>query len=273
MILLQETNVDTHQVKPEILDKVAFQVNSARQKLTQKMNLRKRQDQVMELIDNLFDSVAEEMLDNVTQRTELFQKLQDARILVINQSSEAEREIAIQQAEFEAKTVKAVIFRESQRRIQDKVLRWVVPIMIIAYVLLIAGTVVFSKNNVWTTTTSVPILGIPISVLLWAALGSLAAILYRFYSREFLRINEEIRWLIARPIIGIIMGCLSYLGIVSGLIIFGSTTPSLLEGDESRFYLFWIIAFLGGFSDQFFESIINLLSRKITMEEQDRNLP
>jgi hypothetical protein len=52
-----------------------------------------------------------------------------------------------------------------------------------------------------------PIFGIPVSVLIWGATGSLAAILYRFYTeKQRIRFTIELRWLIARPIIGIIEG-------------------------------------------------------------------
>ena len=60
------------------------------------------------------------------------------------------------------------------------------------------------------------------------------------------------------------MGSLSYLAIVSGLIIFGAVpemTPATAIG---RPQLLWAIAFLGGFSDKFFEAIIRVMVGKFS---------
>jgi len=160
--------------------------------------------------------------------------------------------------------VSALLLRGQQMRSDDKALRSLVFVLIAVYVGLIVLTIALGKIEVWTSATAIPIMGVPVSVVLWSALGSLAAILYRFYAKQFGRMTEEVRWLIARPIVGIIMGCLGYLTIVSGLVVFGSTSSSFEQRDTSSLYVFWIVAFLAGFSDKFFESIIALLAGKLT---------
>jgi hypothetical protein len=110
------------------------------------------------------------------------------------------------------------------------------------------------------------IFGVPFPILFWSAVGSFAAILYRFYkSPRRINLEIEIRWLFARPLIGIVMGILAYLALVAGLFIFGSapsetapdTQPSL--GTLAQF---WIVAFLAGFSDKFYEKVIEWLVGK-----------
>ncbi|MGK7926176.1 MAG: hypothetical protein AB4290_13195 [Spirulina sp.] len=244
--------------------KVNANVNRINSIVSIQEELEEKEKDVLELIKTLSNRIAKEIIEDTEKRERLFERLQKAeRFILENKNLEDQKEIIIQQAEFEAKSVNAIILRELQVRNEEKALRYLVPILILVYISLIISTIIVGNFIIWDYTTTIPILGIPISVILWAALGSLAAVLYRFYTQQFGKITEEIRWLIARPIIGIIMGCLSYLAIISGLIIFGNTSPSLETTENSRLYVFWIIAFLGGFSDRFFESIIDVLAGKI----------
>ncbi len=119
------------------------------------------------------------------------------------------------------------------------------------------------------------VFGIPFSIIVWGGLGSFAAILYKFYKSPR-RVNFEIefRWLIARPIIGTIMGALAYLALVSGSLIFNvttsETTPAVDLQKSGQLAQFWIVAFLAGFSDKFYEKIIELLVGKFgTGKEND----
>lgn len=271
-IYSKEENYDDLEVS---IDKVNFEVSRIKSILSQKTELEKKEKEVLKLITHLFDKIAEKIVGDTEKQAELFERLQEAQqFLAKNKNVENQKEIIIQQAEFEAKRVNAIILRELQIRDEEKALRYLVPGLIIFYIGLIVSIIILGilgREEIWNYTTTIPIIGIPISVMLWAALGSLAAVLYRFYTQEFGKITKEIRWLIARPIIGIIMGCLSYLAILSGLIIFGNNTPSLETSENSKLYVFWIVAFLGGFSDRFFESIINLLAGKFTPKNDAEN--
>lgn len=117
----------------------------------------------------------------------------------------------------------------------------------------------------------VPILGIPLPVLIWAATGSLAAILYRLYTkRTSFRFRREFRWLIARPFIGIIMGAIAYLSVIAGLVLIGN--PPIEEGKTTgRNEVYWIIAFLAGFSDKFYHGIIDLLVVRLGRDTDPEN--
>lgn len=120
--------------------------------------------------------------------------------------------------------------------------------------------------NSLQTASSYTVFGIPFPIIVWSAVGSLAAILYRFYKSPR-RVNFEIefRWLIARPIIGIIMGALAYLALISGLIVFNTTESAPLDPQKAGFLAqYWIVAFLAGFSDKFYEKIIEWLVGKFT---------
>ncbi|MCO5190933.1 MAG: hypothetical protein M9928_15840 [Anaerolineae bacterium] len=105
--------------------------------------------------------------------------------------------------------------------------------------------------------------GVPLRVMFWAGIGSLAAILYRFYTlREVIRFDIEVRWLIARPLIGIIMGSMAYLALAAGLILVSSESTSTNPAIRPEIAL--IVAFLAGFSDRFYEGIVDLLTARFT---------
>ena len=141
--------------------------------------------------------------------------------------------------------------------------------IMLAYIALLFG--VASAASGTSSDQKVPLYGVPLSVLMWGAAGSLAAILYKFYTaRRRVRFEVEVRWLIARPIIGIIMSGVTYLAIAAGLVFLsnGSTnntgTPPAVPPGNIEVY--WILAFLAGFSDKFYLRIIDLLVGKTVGE-------
>jgi hypothetical protein len=120
--------------------------------------------------------------------------------------------------------------------------------------------------------TVTPVFGVPVAVVLWGAAGSLATILYRFYNEQGrIRFAYEFRWLIARPIIGIIMGAVVYLAIRSGLILLGADISAPAPngaGQGARIEVYSVIAFLAGFSDKFYLGVIDLLVAQTVRTEE-----
>ncbi len=114
---------------------------------------------------------------------------------------------------------------------------------------------------------TVIILGVPFSVLVWGAGGSLAAILYRFYKTpqdERVKWGYEFRWLLARPLIGIIMAAVAYVALFAGVFVLeGAATGMETAAGVRRPELFYVVAFLAGFSDKFYEGIIELLTSRV----------
>lgn len=106
-------------------------------------------------------------------------------------------------------------------------------------------------------------LGVPAQVLLWSAIGSIACVLYRLFAKKSrVNLQQEIRWLIARPIIGIIMGALSFLAVEAGLILLG-TSPTESPQTTGINYVYLVIAFVAGFSDKFYLKVIDVLVGRI----------
>ena len=98
------------------------------------------------------------------------------------------------------------------------------------------------------------LLGIPLPIWYWGVIGSLTSMLLRAGSIPFTDRSEAHRWLLYRPIVGVVMGVLTYLLLITGLIVFvGDTTTRTPE-------LLWVIAFAGSFSDTL---SINLLHKAL----------
>ena len=64
------------------------------------------------------------------------------------------------------------------------------------------------------------------------------------------------------------MGALAYVAIVSGLFIFGAAAGLESNPENARPQLLWLAAFLGGFSDKFFETVINVVVGKISGQNE-----
>jgi len=229
--------------------------------------LQKASEQLLDKIDQYFDIVAETLHDNPSLQDESLKRLQEAKE-IIRKNDDKDFAWTLSRAQFEVRRVHVAISKEQQLQKGESQLRWIVPLLVLLYVAIIILFIVFG-GVAWTTNTEIPIIGIPMSVILWSVIGSVAAILYRFYTRDKTKATDEIRWLIARPIIGIVMGALSYLAIISGLFIFGSTVGVDPNSSIARPQLLWVVAFLGGFSDKFFEAIINAVVGKISNQKQE----
>jgi hypothetical protein len=60
-------------------------------------------------------------------------------------------------------------------------------------------------------------------VIFWSAIGSFAAILYRFTNAGDKDLEDPVRWLFSRPVTEIIMGAISFLVLKGGLL---AVTPA-----------------------------------------------
>jgi len=164
---------------------------------------------------------------------------------------------------------KLIITEEDELREQRNWRFFAVAIMI-CYISMLGIVFIFTNFltlNQIPPSQDITFFGVPILIVIWGAIGSLAAILYRFYTAERrIHFDLEVRWLIARPIIGIIMGAMAYLALSSGLMLLSTQPEQVVIRQE----VFWIVAFLAGFSDRFYMGTINLLVDK-TIGNNDKD--
>jgi len=102
----------------------------------------------------------------------------------------------------------------------------------------------------------IPILSIPVTVVLWSMIGSLAAMLYRFNRSSDAEMLFPVRWLFTRPLTGIVMGMIVYLVMKGVLIVSGSRIPFETLGSQE---VVWLVAFFAGFSDRFNDFVMNTI--------------
>ena len=197
----------------------------------------------------------------VYYRLEDFQKL-EKRLAEINQLMSGED---LDKAEQQIRHLRTVKERFEQNitnaKIYENLTVITTAIYAIALVIIVA---VYGLLNL----TFIPGFNIPYSIIIWGAAGSIAAILYQLYKGDSKSDLETLtmkkRWLVARPAIGIIMSGVVYLAVFAGLDVLGSVPEmdAAYVNDVHMMAPFWVIAFLAGFTDRFYESIINsLLSR------------
>jgi hypothetical protein len=107
----------------------------------------------------------------------------------------------------------------------------------------------------WREIRIYPMLGIPMGVVIWSFIGSFAAMLTQFYQKPVHEFGNTLKWVIIRPVLGVVMGAAVYLAFVSLGIVDRVQQNSLLP---------LLIAFFVGYSDTFTFDILNTIQRTIT---------
>ena len=187
---------------------------------------------------------------------------------------DAQSTAALSRVQSYLNSLRELVSREEREQKEERYWQYAAIAIMVVYVL----GLVFAARIDFVSPTPRYLFGVPQSVILWGAAGSLAAILYRFYTEQGrIRFATEFRWLIARPIIGIIMGGVVYIALNSGLVLL--TTPNSAQATAGaaasasvHIHSFWIVAFLAGFSDKFYLGVIDLLvARTVKSEEVNKN--
>lgn len=184
-----------------------------------------------------------------------------------------------------ASRLMASLYQESeehkQRRSVDLIMIYAVfSYAIVLAVVVAAGHQFFNLNS----NTIVPILGIPLGIMFWSAVGSLASLLKRFNSSRYADIKYAVKWFFTRPLQGCLMGIAVYLLMQAGLAAVGrdarisETEVGVPDsrgsgGSEPGMWLFWALAFYGGFSDRFSESVFKLASDRLMTRSPEGGAP
>lgn len=114
----------------------------------------------------------------------------------------------------------------------------------------------------------VPLLGIPEPVIIWSLIGSFAAMIHRFNRRPIEDFDDAMKWMLTRPVQGVVLGSAFYLVLNSGLFPLTGSNNSNFE-DE----VILVLSFLVGFSDRFVDSVFNALVERYSIENvsQEKN--
>lgn len=141
-------------------------------------------------------------------------------------------------------------------------------IFIIALVIYMFGTQGLNAQEPLTK-LRVPFLGIPWPVLLWSAIGSFAAMVHRFNTNPIYDFGDAVKWMITRPIQGVVLGLALYLLLVSGLFLLtGNVSGTSGLRDEAIL----VLCFFVGFSDRFADSVFNTLVQKYSSDSKSSEI-
>ncbi|MBP0020097.1 MAG: hypothetical protein J7647_21400 [Cyanobacteria bacterium SBLK] len=93
--------------------------------------------------------------------------------------------------------------------------------------------------------------------------------IYRFNRRPIHDFGDAVKWMLTRPVQGVVLGSTFYLVLVSGLFLLtgGNTTDSsgIIKVDE----VILVLSFLVGFSDRFADTVFNTLVDKYAKVKKD----
>lgn len=207
---------------------------------------------VINMMGQIKNSVDQAKIRNLVAETQdaIYQSDEKVAVLKLSEAS-THTILTIEKEDIEEKQ------KKSESRARQTVL-WVAVSLLVTVVVL-----VYIFRDVWTATTIIPVIALPISIVVWSFIGGVAAMLQAFVGtkKDAKQINYE--WLLWRPVVGVIMGSVLYLAVSAGLAVLGQSDVNTINS-RGNFFL-WTLAFLGGFSDKFailvFDNIVRTLSK------------
>ncbi len=152
-------------------------------------------------------------------------------------------------------------WRQFQRltRRRDRARLYAVVLVGLLFAFLAAATV-YEEWFQLDVTDEVRLLHVPVYILVWSTIGSLAALLYRFNRSATVELDDPMRVLLTRPLTGIILGAFSYLLVQLGfLAVSGGTGTAESLGGERGVHLMIVVAFIVSFSDRLSEAVLKAL--------------
>lgn len=116
--------------------------------------------------------------------------------------------------------------------------------------------------------------GIPWAVALWSLIGSFAAMIYRFNRQPIYDFGDAVKWLLTRPVQGLVLGSAFYLVLTSGLFLLtGGASGDALSGTAKvTTEIILVLSFLVGFSDRFADSVFNALVDRYSKDTKNKEV-
>ncbi len=163
-------------------------------------------------------------------------------------------------AEVESSWQKLVNLSRSEERLAKR-LRWAIGGVIVVFMALVVAAMAVAPR-LMPVNEPTPLLGIPPSVILWSFIGSFLALLMRFIQRRFWEIDDFFKWLLVRSLIGLIMGAVLYLVVISGFFAFSIVigASANVQNTLPRPEIFWLLVFVGAANDKIAERILSAVT-------------
>ena len=161
-------------------------------------------------------------------------------------------------SEVESSWSKLIALRRSEEQLATR-LRWATGGIIVVFMALVAAAAIVAPGRIQVN-EPLPLLGIPLSVLLWSFIGSFVALLLRFIRLKFWEVGDFFKWFLTRSLVGFIIGAALYLIVVSGFFVFGMAIGSSADvlSTMPRPEIFWLLALVGASNDRIVEKILSM---------------
>ncbi|MGK7941175.1 MAG: hypothetical protein AB4062_13690 [Crocosphaera sp.] len=216
------------------------------------------------------DNIRQKKVDEL--RKSIGETLEEVRDRIQNKSSNDEtsdisNSQQLNEVQYKLGSLKGIIRREEKEQKEQENWKNINLIVILFYIALLSIILIHFQDN---TDAKISLLRLPLWSLVWGGLGSLSAILFRFFTvKNRVKFSDEFKWLIARPIIGILMSSIAFLVTVSGLLVLSPNTNNEPQNiSENSMRITSIICFLAGFSDKVYLGIIDLLITRLNFGEE-----
>lgn len=126
----------------------------------------------------------------------------------------------------------------------------------------------------WVSIRDYSIIGIPLGIVVWGFIGSFAAMLTQFYKKDIQEFGNPFKWVVIRPVLGILMSAAIYLAFYSIVFTPPSTDPNAV-GTAANHLLPLLIAFFVGYSDTFtydtLDTIQDFLAKLFSNSSESKN--
>ncbi len=109
------------------------------------------------------------------------------------------------------------------------------------------------------------IMYVPLPILQWAFVGGMIGVLHQLSFSRTRRTGQAgfYAWLVAKPVVGLVMGAVVYFVAVSGELALNGRT------DIANIQLLNVLAFLGGFSDKYSIELLERITGGSSLKKQD----
>jgi hypothetical protein len=146
--------------------------------------------------------------------------------------------------------------------------RYLAVVLLVLVFAFLAAITVFDEYFALDVMDEIRLLHVPVYVVVWSLIGSICSLLYRFNRSADVEMEDPIRVLLTRPLMGVTLGSFSYLLVQFGFLTL--STPGPVPGDiaataaqlpqnERVVHLMIVVAFVVGFSDRLSETILKSL--------------
>jgi peptidoglycan/LPS O-acetylase OafA/YrhL len=104
---------------------------------------------------------------------------------------------------------------------------------------------------------------VPVPILMWAFIGGMVGVLYQLAFGQGLN-PRFYTWLVAKPVVGLVMGAIVYFLAVGGELTLNGKTQ--IENIQ----ILSVLAFLGGFSDRYSVGLLDRITGRSAIRKEHR---